>query len=584
MTKHLNICWAADDLRLPLDAVTQTFAILAKRRVGKTYTASVMAEEFVAAGLPFVALDPTGAWWGLRAAADGKSEGLPVVIIGGAHGDVPLEPTAGKVIADLVVSHPGFYVIDLSETASNAEQDRFATEFSERLYRQKEKHRDPLHLFIDEADSFAPQRPMPGQQRMLGAFEALVRRGGIRGIGATFITQRPAVLNKNILTQTECLIALQTTAPQDQDAIDDWVKRNGTKDERDTLMASLASLQTGEAWFWSPAWLKIFQKVRIRSRETFNSSATPKAGEKAVVPQKLAKVDLEKLGEEIHSTIERAKENDPAELRRTITDLKRKVADLEQKGPQEVPVPIFDAASRQLLEHVQSTCDRLLQESKARANDIEEINRWLIGAAARAANLQNDYFRQQSGSIPRPLAEGRGHASPAPAPGPAGGTNGFELSKCQRAILKVLAGFPNGKSKSGVAVIAGYAHNGGGFNNSVSSLRVAGLIEGSDPLRITPEGVATIGPVERPMSGEEMYGYWMEHPDLGRAEREILRVLWESGGRSMTKDTIAGLTISDRGTNYEAGGGGFSNAMSRLRTYELIEGRSDIRLAKEFFE
>lgn len=102
--KHLNI---SPDLVLPLDFVTQTAAILARKRVGKTYTASVIAEEMVKVELPFVVLDPTGAWWGLRASADGKSEGLPVVIIGGAHGDVPLEATAGKVIADLVVDHPG---------------------------------------------------------------------------------------------------------------------------------------------------------------------------------------------------------------------------------------------------------------------------------------------------------------------------------------------------------------------------------------------------------------------------------------------------------------------------------------------
>jgi hypothetical protein len=48
----------ADNLALPLDAVTQTFAILAKRRVGKTYTASVMAEEFCKHKLPFVVLFP----------------------------------------------------------------------------------------------------------------------------------------------------------------------------------------------------------------------------------------------------------------------------------------------------------------------------------------------------------------------------------------------------------------------------------------------------------------------------------------------------------------------------------------------
>jgi DNA helicase HerA-like ATPase len=55
------------DVELPLDAVTQTFGIVAKKRRGKTYTASVMAEEMIKNGLPFVVLDPTGVWWGLRA-------------------------------------------------------------------------------------------------------------------------------------------------------------------------------------------------------------------------------------------------------------------------------------------------------------------------------------------------------------------------------------------------------------------------------------------------------------------------------------------------------------------------------------
>ena len=48
----LNI---AADLSLPVDVVTQTFAI---RRVGKTYTASVLAEEMMKAKLPLVIIDP----------------------------------------------------------------------------------------------------------------------------------------------------------------------------------------------------------------------------------------------------------------------------------------------------------------------------------------------------------------------------------------------------------------------------------------------------------------------------------------------------------------------------------------------
>lgn len=180
----------ADDLALPVDIATDTSAILARKGAGKTYTGAVLFEEDVAVGIPAVALDPMGAFWGLRASADGTKEGLPVTILGGEHGDAPLERTGGKVVADLVVDQPSWYVLDLSSFDSNAAQDQFATDFAERLYRRKapQEARTPLHLIIDEADSFAPQRAK-GQERMLGAYEAIARRGRIRGIGSTFITQ-----------------------------------------------------------------------------------------------------------------------------------------------------------------------------------------------------------------------------------------------------------------------------------------------------------------------------------------------------------------------------------------------------------
>lgn len=93
----------ARDLLLPLEAVTQTFAILAKRGVGKTYTASVLVEELLTAGLHVCVVDPIGVWWGLRASADGTAPGLPIIVLGGEHGDVPLEVTAGEIIADFVI-------------------------------------------------------------------------------------------------------------------------------------------------------------------------------------------------------------------------------------------------------------------------------------------------------------------------------------------------------------------------------------------------------------------------------------------------------------------------------------------------
>ena len=60
------------DRTLPLDAVTQTFALLAVRRAGKSNAAAVMAEEMFAAGQAFVAIDPKGDRRGQQVSTDDR--------------------------------------------------------------------------------------------------------------------------------------------------------------------------------------------------------------------------------------------------------------------------------------------------------------------------------------------------------------------------------------------------------------------------------------------------------------------------------------------------------------------------------
>jgi DNA helicase HerA-like ATPase len=170
--------------------------------MGKTYTALVLAEELLGAGAQVVIADPVGVCWGLRAAANGKDPGLPIIVMGGDHGDVPLEASAGKVIAEFIVDTRSSVVLDLS-LLRKGDQVRFMTDFAETLYH---RNRQLLHLVLDEADAFAPQRPMPDQARMLGVVQDLVRRGRARGIGVTLVTQRAAVLWKDVLTQVEVLV------------------------------------------------------------------------------------------------------------------------------------------------------------------------------------------------------------------------------------------------------------------------------------------------------------------------------------------------------------------------------------------
>ena len=177
----------ADGFDLPLEAVTETFAILAKRGSGKTSTAVVLAEEMIGTGQQVLTVDPTGVWWGLRAGRSGGQDGgLPVVIVGGDHADLSLVETEGAALAKMLVAEGVSAVLDLSQLSKSATR-RVMTDFLETLYRV---NRDPLHLIVDEADLLAPQRLPKDMLRLLGAMDDVVRRGRAHGLGVTLISQR----------------------------------------------------------------------------------------------------------------------------------------------------------------------------------------------------------------------------------------------------------------------------------------------------------------------------------------------------------------------------------------------------------
>src|SRR5678816_1450963 len=88
-------------------------------------------------------------------------------------------------------------------------------------------------------------------------------------------------------------------------------------------MRAVPTLQQGECFVYSPGWLKILKRIKIRERHTFDSSRTPKPGETRQKPKTLAQVDLSILQGKMKETLEKAKENDPVELRKRIKELEK---------------------------------------------------------------------------------------------------------------------------------------------------------------------------------------------------------------------------------------------------------------------
>ncbi len=94
------------EFELPADVLAEINWIAGQRGTGKSSLAKVITEEGLKIGrCPFVVLDLTGVWWGLRLGSDGSSPAFDIPILGGLHGDISLDPKSGKMIGQLVAEH-----------------------------------------------------------------------------------------------------------------------------------------------------------------------------------------------------------------------------------------------------------------------------------------------------------------------------------------------------------------------------------------------------------------------------------------------------------------------------------------------
>lgn len=585
----------APDLALDADVAGEAIAILAKRGAGKTNTATVLVEELYDAGVQTVILDPVGAWWGIRSTAAGKSEGLAVPILGGQYGDVPLEHTAGALIADVVVDTGQSLLLDLSDFPSKTTMARFVVDFGERLFRRKARAQSLVHLVLEEADTFAPQGGKADDARMRGAVEQIVRRGRSRGLGITMVTQRSAVLNKDVLSQADILIAMRTTSPHDRKAIELWVDAHA--DDELGVIDSLPSLETGEAWIWNPE-RALLKRAKIRRRRTFDSSATPKAGERRVEPREHAPIDLEALGEEMRATAERAEASDPKKLQARIRELERELRERSAGEPTvervEVPVEVPVVSDEDV-----AALDARVDDLRELAGDFRDLAS-RVGAAADqlAAALGSATTPARAGrperaaSVPAPSAartSAPGARNPAPRPALADRharaepvatalAEEVKLGKGERTVLDVLAEYPEGRTYNELAFLAGYSAKASTLGVILSNLRKAGLVEpGNQPVRPTAEGLKAAGGVRERPTGQELLNQWLHHPRMGEGERRVLLELVDLYPDEPTHDELC------ERTGYSSTASTMGVILSKLRKLGLVE-KGARRVAAEFYE
>jgi len=556
---------------IPDAALDDRLAFIGTSGSGKTYNAGGAVERALDAGSRVVVVDPLDVWFGLALAANGRipsdyRAGNRLVIFGGKHADLPLNEHSGALIGETVATMQESAIVSLGGLDTGAGERRFMLAFLDAIYRKATG--EPFHLVVDEADLFAPQKPAKGEEKLLNRMEQIVRRGRVKGFVPWLISQRPAVLNKNVLSQADGLIAFKLTSSQDRDALGAWIEGQADRQRGKEILATLPKLQVGSGVVWIPG-RDVFDITGFPKKQTFDSSRTPKRGEKKSTAT-LRPVDLGALKDRLASIEIETKANDPAELRRRISELEKAakaapaidpkaIEEAEARGEANSALIWFRRGVEAALKAISGQLDGL----NVPAFVQKEIAEWKsIGA------LPSSQLSMFPASPARQRESAPTAATVAAKPLPVSGNS--NLPEGERKILAALIQF-QGCERDQLSVLVGYKRSS--RDAYIGRLIAKGYAE-KDGATILPTAVgkAVAGDIDPLPRGRALQDYWQANLPAG--EWRILEI------------AIAAYPLRMMRSDFDAAGFKRSSRdayIGRLKARRLLDDSDGLRASETLF-
>lgn len=542
------------NVTIPNAALDDRLAFVGTAGSGKTYAAGTAVERLLSRKARVVVVDPLDVWYGLRVKKDGKAPAFPVVIFGGAHGDLPLNENAGSLIGETVARMKESCIVSLGGMQTKTQERRFMLAFLDRIYRSA--NGEPLHIVFDEADLWAPQKAL--EPLLQAKMEEIVRRGRVKGFIPWLITQRPAVIAKDVLSQVDGLVAMKLTSSHDRKALGAWIEGQADQAQEKEFYAKLPTMQRGQGILWIPG-RGVLEEVTFPKKSTFDSSATPKRGEPTRTAE-LKPVDLGKLKTAMAKLVAQHEANDPKKLRARIAELELQAG----RPAKPVQVPVADPKA-------------LKEAEKLGFARGEEIG-WVKGAKAALANVaaycKSRETAHRTGPEPTataavleqllpkqatPPAPARS-APPQTAIGPSEGVSGPG-----QAVLNALAWWGTighaSPKRAMVCGVLGWNASASHIRNTASSLKAAGLIEypGQGRLQLTPAGSALAATIEDSRPVRDVVSDKLSGP-----QRQIFDVLIGAPA-GLDRRTIC------EALNWEPGASHIRNTLASMKTLQIVE-------------
>jgi BMFP domain-containing protein YqiC len=304
---------AAGDVRLPIvEVLTGRGFICGKSGSGKSNSASVVVEELLDRGFPVLIVDTDGEYWGLK-------EEYEILHVGADEEcDLQVGPEHAEKLARLALEDNVPIILDVSGYLDDDKADALVRETARELFATEKKLNKPFLLLVEEVHEYIPEG---GGLDDTG--EMLVRigkRGRKRGLGLVGMSQRPADVKKDFITQCDWLMWHRLTWDNDTQVVRRVVDAETADDVQD--------LADGEGFLMTDFLETDLQRVQVRRKHTFDAGATPDLGEFERPDLKEVSGDLVDELEEISEQEERRQDR-IEQLEDRVDDLQAEKEDLQ---------------------------------------------------------------------------------------------------------------------------------------------------------------------------------------------------------------------------------------------------------------
>ena len=301
-------------VELPVvDVLTGRSFITGKSGSGKSNTASVVIENLLEDGFPVMIVDTDGEYYGLK-------EEFEILHVGADDEcDIVVSPEHAEKIASLALEQNVPIILDVSGYLEESVANELLLNVVKQLFAKEKKLKKPFLLVVEEIHEYIPEGG--GMDETGKMLIKVGKRGRKHGLGIVGISQRPADVKKDFITQCDWLCWHRLTWDNDTTVVGRIL---GSK-----YADAVEELDDGEAFLMTD-WDESIRRIQFHRKRTFDAGATPGLDDFERPELKSVSGDLVSELESISDERER-RESELADLRQEIDKKRSRIEQLERE-------------------------------------------------------------------------------------------------------------------------------------------------------------------------------------------------------------------------------------------------------------